>query len=115
MKRAADTITLSRTEYEKTLGRMEDLDDASKMRAIEVTADERKYLPAELVDRMLDGERPLRIWREFRGLTMEVLAAKSDIGQSYLSEIETGKKPGSVGVLKALAEALGVSIDDIIP
>lgn len=46
---------------------------------------------------------------------MEALAEQSGIGQSYLSEIETSKKPGSVSVLKALAEALGMPIDDVIP
>jgi DNA-binding Xre family transcriptional regulator len=114
MKRAADTVTLSRREYEALVARIEDLEDAAEMRAIEATADMRVYLSADLVKRMRKGEHPLRIWREFRGLTMDKLAEKSGIGQSYLSEIETHKKPGSVSVLKALAEALDVSIDDIV-
>jgi transcriptional regulator with XRE-family HTH domain len=33
---------------------------------------------------------------------------------SYLSEIETGKKAGSIAVLKRLAAALGVTVDDVI-
>jgi transcriptional regulator with XRE-family HTH domain len=33
---------------------------------------------------------------------------------SYLSEIETGKKAGSIAVLKLLAAALGVTANDVI-
>lgn len=33
----------------------------------------------------------------------------------YLSEIETGKKPGSVRAYRALAGALGLSVDDLLP
>jgi transcriptional regulator with XRE-family HTH domain len=32
-----------------------------------------------------------------------------------LSEIETGKKPGSVMVLQRIARALSVDIDDLVP
>jgi transcriptional regulator with XRE-family HTH domain len=45
---------------------------------------------------------------------MQDLAAKSGVVQSYLSEIETGKKPGSLAAMKAVAEALGVTIDDLV-
>ena len=34
------------------------------------------------------------IWRDYRGLTQVELAKKSDIPQSYLSDIETGKSQG---------------------
>lgn len=33
----------------------------------------------------------------------------------YLSEIETGKKPGSVRAYRALADALALSVDDLLP
>ena len=97
-----------------TRRRTEDLEDAIDMRAIEAQAGGRNYLPDELVDRLLEGEHPLRLWRECRGLTMEALAEKTGTGQSYISDIETGKKAGSVAALKKLADALGVTIDDIV-
>jgi hypothetical protein len=31
------------------------------------------------------------------------------------SEIETKKKPGSIDAHRALAEALGLTIDDVVP
>ena len=110
----SDTVTLSRSEYEALRGRLEDLEDTLQLREFEARDDRGDCLPATLVNRMLGGEHPVRIWREFRGLSMQDLAAKSGVVQSYLSEIETGKKPGSLAAMKAVAEALGVTIDDLV-
>lgn len=117
-----DTVTVSRAEYEALLRQrdeLEDLMDAIRMRTVERKLESdgarREYVPAEFVDRMLAGDHPLRIWREFRGLTMEQLEEKSGVAQSYISEIETAKKPGSVAAMKALAQALRVAIDDVVP
>ena len=56
---------------------------------------------------------PVRVWRQHRGLTREGLAAAAGIAPSYLTEIETGKKPGSFRALARLAAALRISLDDI--
>jgi transcriptional regulator with XRE-family HTH domain len=42
------------------------------------------------------------------------LAKASGIAQSYLSEIENGRKRGSVRALAALAKALRVDIEDLL-
>jgi DNA-binding XRE family transcriptional regulator len=119
---ATDTVTMSRAEYEALLEAAEDAEDLAHLAAQEererllgvetVRAD---ALPAELVERMLDGESPVRIWREHRGLTLGELATRAEIAPSYVSEIETGKKPGSVAALGKLAGVLGVTIDDLVP
>jgi DNA-binding XRE family transcriptional regulator len=75
--------------------------------------DTAEYIPAEVVERKLAGAHPVRAWREHRGMTLSALAAKAGLPHGYLSEIENRKKPGSVAALKALAEALGVTLDDI--
>jgi transcriptional regulator with XRE-family HTH domain len=62
----------------------------------------------------MEGESPVRVWREFRGLSLRALAAKSGVSPGYLSEIELGKKPGSVEAYKALAEALDTSVDWLV-
>jgi DNA-binding XRE family transcriptional regulator len=58
---------------------------------------------------------PLRAWRRARGLGVRALAAAAGIDPGYLSQIETGRKPGSVKALRALALALGVPIEAIEP
>ena len=64
---------------------------------------------------MLNGESPVRIWREHRGLTLGDLADRAGIAPSDVSEIETGRKPGSVAALTNLAAVLGVHVDDLVP
>jgi DNA-binding Xre family transcriptional regulator len=71
------------------------------------------YLPIELVRRLSAGEHPVRVWRAHRGLGRDALAAAAGIAPSYLSEIETRRKPGSFAALTKLAAALSISLDDL--
>ncbi len=80
-----------------------------------VASGEEEMLPAEMVDRILAGESPVRVWREHRGLTAQALAEAAGLAQSYVSQIETGKRDGTVDTLVKLAGALGVLVDDLIP
>ena len=45
---------------------------------------------------------------------MTRLADISGLSQSLISEIESGKKDGGMRAMKALAAALGTTIDDLI-
>src|SRR6266498_3108944 len=103
-----DTVTLSRAEYEAVLDRLEAR--IAKLGFAEATKD---YLPIELVERLVAAEHPIRVWRAHRGLTREELAEKAGVAPSYLTEIETRKKPGSFDAMIKLAAALGISLDDI--
>ena len=75
---------------------------------------ETEYLPAAMVRRMAQGETPVAVWREHWGMSQRVLAERAKLSVSYLCEIETGAKPGSVAALAKLARALGVSVDDLV-
>ena len=57
--------------------------------------------------------RRVRVWRELRGMRAVELAEAAHISRSYLFAIEGGQKQGSVDVLKSLAEALGVGLEDL--
>ncbi len=83
-------------------------------KAIDIIEDTERF-PHELVARLCsEEENPLKVWREYRGYTGIELAKKVGISSAYLSDIENGKKDGSIKVLKALAKALNVDIDDIV-
>ncbi|MGM0988790.1 MAG: helix-turn-helix domain-containing protein [Pseudomonadota bacterium] len=69
--------------------------------------------PASVVEALLEGRVPVRVFREYRGLRAGELAEKAGISQGYLSEIESGKKSGSLDVLKRIAVALGVELGDL--
>ena len=91
----------------------EDAMDAAAMRRVLQDPDE-ESVPIELVDRLLAGENPVRVWREYRGLRGVQLAAAAGVAASCLSAIENRKKPGSINALKRLATALRVDVDDLI-
>ena len=70
--------------------------------------------PIEVADRLLAGEKAGRVYREHRGMTQKQLASSVGINALYLSQIERGRRTGSARTLSALAEALGVDVDDLI-
>ena len=117
---ATDTITLSRAEYDALISSLEDAQDLAAVAAAEAReaalgkdVARADYLPIDLVKRLSVGEHPIRVWRAHRGLTREALAAAAGVAPSYLSEIETRRKPGSFNAIARLAAALRVPLDDI--
>ncbi|MFO1206606.1 MAG: helix-turn-helix transcriptional regulator [Burkholderiales bacterium] len=68
-------------------------------------------VPAEVVDRLLAGESPLRVWREFKGMTAAQVAAAVQITPAHVSKIESGKGEPSVALLKKLARVLRVDME----
>lgn len=73
-----------------------------------------KNLPDDLLDALAARqEHPIKLVRKHRGLTQAQLAKKSGISRPYLTEIETGKKDGSIRAMKALADALDVTVGQL--
>lgn len=70
--------------------------------------------PASFVDKLMDSDYKIRVWREYRNLTTVELAQRVGVSQSYISDIENGKKDGSIKVIKAIADALDADIETII-
>jgi DNA-binding XRE family transcriptional regulator len=75
------------------------------------TAGREFMVPNEIVRRELAGESPIKLWREHRGLTQQELATRSGISKAYLSQIETGKRQGTVETISAIARSLEVPLD----
>ena len=72
-------------------------------------------IPHDVVVAIHRGTNPVRAWRTHRGLTLRQLASASGkMPAGYLSEIETGKKPGSIAAFKAIARALETEIDMLV-
>ena len=57
----------------------------------------------------------LGFWRKKRGLSPEWLARRAGITPEELANIESGKAEGGIGTLRALAAALGLTIDQLPP
>lgn len=74
-----------------------------------------EYLPAAMVDRLLAGEAPLRVWREYRGMTLEELSKASGLSVGYISQLERGIRQGPRATFGKLAKALNVDAGDLEP
>ena len=98
--------------YERLLELAEDREDNQAFIAALSTNEE--SIPQAMVERLVNGDNPLEVWREYRGITQTELATQAGIGKSYLSQIEAGKKTGSARVLQALVTALNVDVDDLL-
>ena len=101
-------------EYERLVAAAEDAADIAALATLDAD-DSEEDLPDVMVSRLLDGENPIRVWREHRGITGQQLAKLVDVRQSYVSQIETGKREGTVDVLRRIATALSVTLDDLYP
>lgn len=110
-----EMVTIPKAEYERLLEAAEDLADIAAYdrakAALASGADE--LIPAEFANRLIAGESPVRVYREFRGLTQVALSEASGVNRVQIANIESGSKRGSIDTLKKLAGALGVALDDL--
>jgi DNA-binding XRE family transcriptional regulator len=109
-------VVLPEAEYVRLLEALEDIEDQSAVHLFKerLAAGDEELLPAAMVDAILDGESRVRVWREHRGLTAAALAKAAGIASPYLSQIETGKREGTVETYRKLAIALGITLDDLL-
>ncbi|WP_249978227.1 helix-turn-helix domain-containing protein [Vreelandella olivaria] len=104
-------VVLPEQEYHALLARLEDQDDIEAANAVLARGEE--SFPLAVVDALLEGVAPVKVYREYRGLRAGELATQVGISQGYLSEIEAGKKAGSLKVLRHIAAALDVELSDL--
>lgn len=94
-----------------------DVDDAElsdeELAARAETAAEEAF-PGEVVDRLLAGENPIRVFRELRGLTQAALAEAAGVAPMYVSQLERGTRTGSIETIRAIARVLRVDLDDLV-
>ena len=98
-------------DFEQLQHDSEMLDDIRAYDAAKTRKEE--AFPSDVAERLVAGEHPIRVFRDHRGLTQEQLAKAAKIARPYLAEIESGRKDGSVTVLRAIAAALKLDLDDI--
>lgn len=91
--------------------RTEDLEDIQA--AHEASGGE--ALPLAYARRIImDEAPPVRVWREYRGLTVDALAERAGMEPGCLSEIEAGKKIATVDAYLKLAVALGTTFGALV-
>tara|TARA_B100000508_G_C11286438_1_gene193069 strand:+ start:103 stop:417 length:315 start_codon:yes stop_codon:yes gene_type:complete len=69
-------------------------------------------LPNDVMEQLTVGkDSPIKVIRKHRGMTQGDLAGAAGLSRPYLTEIETGRKDGSIRALKSIAGALDVSLE----
>src|SRR5437867_4007448 len=111
-----EVAILPRAEYERLKALADEaIEDAGTARLVarakKEIAEGTPLLPKEMVDRLADGENPIRVLREFRGRTQVDLVVAVGITQGYLSDLETGKRKGPLALHQKIAQALGVPLE----
>jgi DNA-binding XRE family transcriptional regulator len=111
-----DMVTIPRAEYDRLHAAAENLADlqAYDRAKTALAVGEDELIPTEYANRLLNGDSPLRVYRDLRGLTQNDLAGRAGVNRVTVAEIETGRKQGFVSTLRKLAGSLGVAVDDLV-
>lgn len=102
-------------EYQRLLEASEMVADiqAYDLAKAQIDAEE-ELIPSAVVYALFDGENPIRVWREYRGLTQQQVADRAGISKPYLSQLESSKRRGGIEVLQKIAQVLEVSLEDLV-
>ena len=100
-------------EYLRLLEALEDKADAAAVAEFHdaYRAGREFLVPAEILRRELEGESPIKLWREHRRLTQQELTDRAGISKPYLSQLESGKRQGTVETIASIARVLEVPLE----
>ena len=99
--------------YRRMIAAREDASDSAAIERAWAEDAAGETIPGEVVKAILDGESPLRVWRKHREFTLDELAERVGVSKGYLSQIENGQKPGTLGLFRRLAGVLNVTLDEL--
>jgi DNA-binding XRE family transcriptional regulator len=111
-----EVAILPRKHYEALVAKAAEADeDAGTARLVsrarKQVAAGAPLLPKVVVDRLAAGENPIRVLREWRDITQMQLSLKTNISQGHISDIENGRRTGTIAALRAIARMLDVPLD----
>ena len=114
-----EVAILPRKDYELLVAKASEADeDAGTARIVararEEIAGGAPVLPKDIVDRIANGENHVRVLREWRDVTQMYLSFKTNLSQGYISDIENGRRTGTVSALRLIANVLNVPLDLLV-
>lgn len=109
-KAVEDCLAELERHYDTLRDMVEDQEATAAYRATR----NQETVPDEIAGRLLAGENPIRVWREYRGLSLRSLAEQIGTSPSALSDMETGKSKGRPENLQRIAGILHVSMDELL-
>jgi len=114
-----EVAILPRKDYEALVARAAEADeDKGTARLVKLGRDAvaagAPLLPKHVVDRLANGENPVRVLREWRDKPQEYISFKTDLSQGYISDLETGRRNGTTAALRLIADVLNVPLDLLV-
>ncbi len=112
-----ELIVISRAEFDRLCAlAAEAEEDAADIAAYDAAKAEFEAagsiaFPPDLSALLLKHKSRLAATRKWRGFSQADLAAKVEIRQGFLSDLETGRRKGSVATIERLAATLDVPYD----
>ncbi len=80
----------------------------------EARARQEEAFPLEVAERLVAGAHPIKVFRDYRGMTQAELARQVGLSPMYISQIETGRRGGSTKALRRIAAALDIDLADLV-
>ena len=112
-----EMVTIPREEYDRLRAAAEDLADLQSYDRAKaaLAAGAEELIPAVYANRLLDGESPLRVYRDLRGLTQATLAERAGVNPRHCRRDRDRPETGfGSNICVALAGALDVTLDDLM-
>jgi hypothetical protein len=116
-----ELVVLTRRDYDALVQELADArEDAEDIATYdrckaELAASGVPNLPAEVTPLLFKTGNRVAAFRQWRGLSLPILAAKADIDESALADIETRMRSHTIAEAERLAAALDIPIGWIEP
>ena len=104
-------------DYEKMMENLEDSLDCEEIKAIKkrIISGEEQLFPADIIEAMfIKDENRVKIFREFRNMSVEELAKAIGKSVEQIRKIERGDSEGSVKTMKDISAVLNVDIGCLV-
>ena len=105
-------VVLPIQEYHELLDKVQDFQDIQEVKKHIEEGGE--TFPMEVVLALAEGQNPIKVYREYRGISQTALASKVKVSKQYISQLEAGERHGTARVLKEIAKILNLDLEDIV-
>lgn len=105
-------VVLPIQEYHELLEKIQDFQDVQEVK--NHMAEGGETFPMEVVLALAEGQNPIKVYREYRGISQTALANKVKVSKQYISQLEAGERHGTTKIIRNIARVLNLDLEDIV-
>lgn len=108
-------VVIPESEWLAIQEKLEDREDLAAIDEFQrkLAAGAEEFVPSAMVDRLMSGEAPIRVWREYREISLAALAQAAGVAADHLQEVEAGHRALDEAQMARVAAALRLTVDDL--